>query len=118
MQFSVLIVAAFAAAAIAIPTNDECSDKGDKGDKGDKDHKSTKTPAQSSTETSSSAQATSTLTNGQQLQQQCGNNQKLSCCDSVQKQTFNGIPVAVGINCVTINGLFPWSSPVRTEQPS
>lgn len=113
MQFTILAVAAFAAAAIASPTNGDGKDNG----KSSKSSKTTSTTSQSSTKTSSSTSATSTLTNGQQLQQQCGNNQKLSCCDSVQKQVLNGIPVAVGINCVTINGLCPRQSPVRTGKP-
>ena len=44
-------------------------------------------------------------TPAQKLSQECGNNAKLSCCDSIQKQLLGGlIPIQVGINCVVING--------------
>lgn len=115
MQFSVLIVAAFAAVAIATPMKDECDEKKSKGGKGEKPEPTETEGGNggnggnggSATMTSSAAQATSSMTPAQQAQQKCGNNQKLSCCDSVQKQTLNGIPIQVGINCVTINRLFP-----------
>ncbi|MCJ1362631.1 hypothetical protein MMC16_001736 [Acarospora aff. strigata] len=72
MQFSILAVAAFAAAAIASPVLEE---------------RTKKTPAQTA-------------------QQQCGNNQKLSCCNSVQKQLLGGlIPIQVGLECTVINVL-------------
>ncbi len=44
-------------------------------------------------------------TPSQKASQKCGNNQKLECCDSVQKQTLGGlIPIQVGINCLAIDG--------------
>lgn len=71
MQFSILAVAAFAAAAIASPVVEERNYK--------------KTPAQKAS-------------------QKCGNNQKLECCNSVEKQLLGGIiPIQVGIACVAID---------------
>lgn len=70
MQFSILAVAAFAAAAIASPIVEE---------------RTWGTPAQ-------------------EASQKCGNNLKLECCNSVQKQLLGGlIPIQLGIECVAID---------------
>ncbi|KAL9009075.1 MAG: hypothetical protein Q9173_005865 [Seirophora scorigena] len=42
-------------------------------------------------------------TPGQTLQNQCSQNQKVKCCNSVSKQLVNLIPVNIGLNCVDID---------------
>ncbi|MCJ1288918.1 hypothetical protein MMC34_000449 [Xylographa carneopallida] len=42
-------------------------------------------------------------TPAQGIQQQCGNNLKASCCNSVVKEVFGLIGVNVGIDCTTLN---------------
>lgn len=44
-------------------------------------------------------------TTGQQAGQQCGNNFKPKCCNSVQQSLLNLIPVQLGVNCVDIDVL-------------
>ncbi|KAI4268977.1 MAG: hypothetical protein L6R38_007650 [Xanthoria sp. 2 TBL-2021] len=42
-------------------------------------------------------------TTGQDIQNQCSQNQTAKCCDSLQKSLFNLIPIQLGINCVSLN---------------
>lgn len=37
----------------------------------------------------------------------CGNNTKLSCCNTIEKQLLGGlIPIQVGLGCTVINGMY------------
>lgn len=43
-------------------------------------------------------------TSGKEAQQQCGNNFKPECCNSIVTQIFNLIPISVGQGCTAIDG--------------
>lgn len=57
---------------------------------------------QQASSTQSSQSASPSQTN--QPQQSCGNGLTEMCCNSISQQTFNLVPVNVGIDCVPING--------------
>jgi hypothetical protein len=42
-------------------------------------------------------------TNGEDIQQQCGNNLQASCCNSVSQQTLNFLPINIGQGCIPLN---------------
>ncbi|KAL8849245.1 MAG: hypothetical protein Q9221_005775 [Calogaya cf. arnoldii] len=40
---------------------------------------------------------------GQDVQNQCQQNQTAKCCDSLQKSILNLIPIQLGLNCISLN---------------
>ena len=114
---NILAILAFSAAAIAAPTGDDSCGGNNGGDKGGEGGKGGKGGKGGQTTTAATATSTAGQTPAQQAASNCGSNQTLQCCDSVQKQSGLGglIPIQVGINCVPINREYSRLAPAPSD---